>query len=201
MDADATIAAVEAETTTECNRLGSDKVLIAATGATLEDDAVWSAMATREAGVADALTGWSETQRDAGVGGAFERAATAAADRRDRIDATPDDTDALSAHLGTTGGTPERVGAGLVAVPLVFDRLYLQAVSYFVNEADEHSADAARELRTGASDLDPAREALAALSEDKRERARDAAVAAVGVAYMEYADTLEAMGLDPKPVC
>jgi hypothetical protein len=83
----------------------------------------------------------------------------------------------------------------------VLDRLYLQVVSFFVNEADERSADVARELRTAASDLDPAREALSALSEDERVRARDAAVDAVGIAYEEYAETLAAMGLDPRPVC
>jgi hypothetical protein len=199
MDADATIAAVEEATTTERNRLGSDKLLIAVTGATLEEGAVWAAMATREAGVADALAGWDAGESE--IQATVEQAATAAADRRDRIHGTPGEADALSKHLGTLDGTPERVGAGLVAVPLVFDRLYLQVVSFFVNEADEGSADVARELRTAAGDLDPARKALSVLSEDERERARDAAVDAVGVAYEEYAETLEAMGLDPKPVC
>jgi hypothetical protein len=199
MDADATIAAVEEATTTERNRLGSDKLLIAVTGATLEEGAVWAAMATREAGVADALAEWDAEESE--IQATVEQAATAAADRRDRIDGTPGEADALSKHLGTLDGTPERVGAGLVAVPLVFDRLYLQVVSFFVNEADERSADVARELRTAVSDLDPARKVLSALSEDERERAREAAVDAVGVAYEEYAETLEAMGLDPKPVC
>jgi len=199
MDAADTIAAVEEATATERSRLGSDKVLIALTDATLEPDAVWGALSTREAGIADTLGGWDEA--DETIRAAVERAATAAADRRDRLDATPGEADALSAHLDSVAGTAERVGAGLVAVPLVLDRLYLQVVSFFVNEADEHSADVARELRTDASDLGPAREALAALDDDGRAQAREAAVEAVGVVYEEYADALEAMGLDPRPVC
>ena len=157
-------------------------------------------MATREAGVAEALRSWAE-DADGEVGTAFEQAGAAAADRRDRADATPGETDALSAQLQELSEWPERVGAGLVAVPLVLDRLYLQVVNFFVNEADERSADVVRDLRSDASELDSAREALAALDGDEREHAREAAIDVVEVVYNEYAEALEAMGLDPKPVC
>ena len=200
MDAADTIAAVEDATTTERSRIGSDKALIAATGANLAADAVWRAAATREAGIADVLETWA-AETDGAVADTFERAGTAANERADRIDAAPGDPDALSAHLDTVEGTAARIGAGLVAPALVLDRFYLQVVSFFVNEADEASADIVRELRSSASDLEPAREALGALDETERGTARDAAVEAVGVAYGEYASALEAMGLDPKPVC
>ena len=36
---------------------------------------------------------------------------------------------------------------------------------------------------------------------DDEERAVTAAIEAVEAAYREYAETLEAMGVDPKPVC
>jgi len=198
MDADDIIAAVEDTTTTERSRLGSDKALIAATGATLETDAVWRAVATREAGIASALDAWTA---DGAVADAFEQAGDEATERADRVDATSGEPDALAAHLGTVEGTAARVGAGLVAVALVLDRFYLQVVNFFINEADERSADVARDLRHGASDLDAARTALSALDEQERDVAREAAVEAVGVAYDEYASALESMGLDPKPVC
>ena len=83
----------------------------------------------------------------------------------------------------------------------MLDRFYLQVVSFSINEADEGSADVVRELRSGANDHGSARDALGALDESGRERARGAAVEAVGVAYEEYAAALESMGLDPKPVC
>jgi len=202
MDVDDTITAVEEETTTELGRLGSDKALLAATDAKLAPDSVWTAAATREAGVADAIESWTvDDDSSETVQAAFSTAATAATDRLARIDAAPEPPDALSAHLETVDGSAARVGAGLVAVPLVLDRLYLQVVSFFINEADESSADVARELRSGASDLSPAREALGALDEDACEMAREAAVEAVDVAYGEYAAALEEMGLDPKPIC
>jgi hypothetical protein len=195
-----TIAAVEDDTTTERSRLGSDKALISATGADLTADAIWAAAATREAGLADALDSWV-AEVDGDAADAFERAATAASDRADRIDAAPGEPDALSTHIDTVDGTAERVGAGLVAPALVLDRFYLQVVSFFINEADEGSADLVRELRTDASDLETAREALSTLDDSGRETAREAAVEAIGAAYEEYASALEAMGLDPKPVC
>ncbi|MFC6756315.1 MULTISPECIES: transcription antitermination protein [Haloarcula] len=202
MDAADTIAAVEEATTTERSRIGSDKALIAATGADLSAEAIWTAAATREAGVADALESWAgDTAGGDAIADAFDRAGRAASERAERIDPAPGEPDALSSHLDTLEGTPKRVGAGLVAVPLVLDRFYLQVVSFFVNEADESSADVVRELRSDASDLDLAREALEALDASGREQARDAAVEAVGVAYEEYASALESMGLDPKPVC
>jgi len=201
MDAADTTAAVEEETTTELSRLGSDKVLLAATEATLAPDTVWAAAATREAGIADAIDSWAVDDTHSVVQTAFSTAATAASDRLARIDAGLGSPDALSAHLETAEGTSARVGAGLIAVPLVLDRFYLQVVSFFVNEADESSADVARELRSSAGDLDPARDALGALDDAERETAREAAIEAVGVAYDEYAAALEAMGLDPKPIC
>ena len=202
MDAADTIAAVEEATTTERSRIGSDKALIAATGANLEAGAIWAAAATREAGLHDVLEDWTtDDDTDGTVADAFDRAATAAGNRAERIDAAPGDPDALSSHLDTVEGTAERVGAGLVAPALVLDRFYLQVVSFFINEADEGSADVVRELRNEASDLGPARDALAALDGSGRERAHEAAVEAVGVAYEEYASALESMGLDPKPVC
>jgi len=201
MDVDATIDAVREATATERDRLGSDKALLAATNATLETDAVLTAAATRERGVADALDAWADEIDDEAVAAAVSAAAADAADRADRIGTDAGEPDALAEHVATVTGTPARVGAGLLGVPLVADRFYLQVVSFFVNEADEARADVFREIRSEAATLDHARSALGALDDDGRERAREAAVETVDVAYDAYADALEAMGLDPKPIC
>lgn len=66
-----TIAAVEDATTTERSRLGSDKALIAPTGATLERDAVLRAGVTSEAGLARVLEEWA-TDADGMAADAFE---------------------------------------------------------------------------------------------------------------------------------
>jgi hypothetical protein len=200
MDADGVISTVREEQATELDRLGSEKALIAATGATLEGDAVREAVATREHALATALSDWAE-ETDGAVGEAFAGAADAVAARATKLDAAPGDPDVFGEHLSQVTATPARVGAGLVAAPLVLDRFYLQVVSFFVNEADEAGADLARELRADASDLERARDALGILVAEDREQALDAAVEAVGVAYAAYADALADMGLDPKPIC
>ncbi|MBV0924003.1 transcription antitermination protein [Halomicroarcula limicola] len=205
MDAADTLDAVREASASELERLGSDKLLVAVTGADLTSDAVREAAITRERGRASALAAWADESGGA-TANRFADAASAATERVDRIagdDATAADaeTDALSGHLETVDGTAERVGAGLVAVPLVADRFYLQVVSFFVNEADEESADTFREIRAAAGDLGAARDALAELDDEGRETARDAAIEAIGVAYEEYAETLNGMGLDPRPIC
>jgi len=200
MDAGATINAVRDQTETERDRLGSDKVLIAATDATLETEVVLTTAATRESGLADALGQWA-AEADSDVATQFEGAAEAAAERADRIDADAGDPDGFIDHLETVSGTARRVGAGLIAAPLVADRFYLQVVSFFINEADEQRADTFREIRREASALDDGETALGHLSESERETAAAAATEAIGAAYDDYAETLEAMGLDPKPVC
>lgn len=201
MDSADTIEAVLETAATELDRLGSDKLLIAVTGATLEPDAVRGAATTRERALAESLDDWAGDEADETVAAIFETAAAAAADRADRIDATADGTDALTEHFETVEGTAARVGAGLVAAPLVADRFYLQVVNFYVNEPDEASADRFRDIRTDAASLDRAQDALDALSADQREQARDAAVAAIEAVYGDYAETLESMGLDPRPVC
>ncbi|AUG48288.1 transcription antitermination protein [Haloarcula taiwanensis] len=200
MDAEATIDAVRDQTETERDRLGSDKVLIAATDATLETEAVLTVAATRESGSADIFGRWA-AETDSDVAAQFEAAAEAAMERANRIDADAGDPDGFVDHLETVSGTARRVGAGLVAAPLVADRFYLQVVSFFINEADEGRADMFRGIRDEASALDDGVTALAHLSEAERETAAAAATDAIGAAYADYAETLEGMGLDPKPIC
>ncbi|WP_336328947.1 transcription antitermination protein [Haloarcula sp. CGMCC 1.2071] len=200
MDAGATIDAVRDQTETERDRLGSDKVLIAATDATLETEAVLTAAATRESGLADILDRWA-AETDSDVATQFEAAAEAAAERADRIDADAGNSDGFIDHLETVSGTARRVGADLVAAPLVADRFYLQVVSFFINEAAEQRADTFREVRQEAAALDDGEAALGNLPESERETAAAAATEAIDAAYADYAETLEAMGLDPKPIC
>lgn len=205
MDAVDTLDAVREASASELERLGSDKLLVAVTGANLTSDAVREAAIARERGRASALATWAD-ESEGSVGGRFADATSKATERADRIDTvsevgTADEVDALSTHLKTVQGPAARVGAGLVAAPLVADRFYLQVVSFFVNEADENSADTFREIRADASDLDPARDAFAELDDEGCETARDAAIEAIDVAYEEYAETLTEMGLDPKPIC
>ncbi|WP_436925554.1 rubrerythrin family protein [Halosimplex amylolyticum] len=203
---------------TELDRLGSDKYLIAATDADLERAPVLRTVAESAASGRETFDRWA----DEGVGDAastFETAAERETDHFDRVveslAALPnDDADAaatidaddepLHASLAETDGTVERLAAGFVGRPLVADRTHLQVVNFFVNEADETRADLARDLRSDANErLQEGITLLDATCETDSdwERAERGAVRVIDAAYDEYVGALEAMGVDPKPVC
>lgn len=212
------VEAVREARSTELDRLGSDKYLIAATGADLERAPVLRSVAESAASGRETFSRWAE-EATGDVASAFETAAEADAAQFDRVveslaelpnddadaAATIDGTDApLHAALADTDGTVERVAAAFVGRPLVADRTLLQAVNFFVNEADEGRADLARELRTDAQErLDEGVDLLDSVCETDAdwERAQRAAERVVETAYEEYASALDAMGVDPKPVC
>ncbi|SDF90993.1 hypothetical protein [Halorientalis regularis] len=192
---------------TALERLGSDKALLAATGADLDTDTVLGVLAATELFHADAFRRWSEEADEERVAAAFETAADTAGDHADRLDADLDavpDQSGIETGVGGQDGDGERAAAGLVGASLVLDRILLQAVNFFVNEADERRADLIREVRNAAEDRRDAGLALLeeiCESDEAWERAATAAEAAIAAAYDDYVATLEGMGIDPKPVC
>ena len=196
------------ELSTELSRLGSDKYLIAATGADLTETAVFETVARTAVSGRETFERWAESESGPAAE-TFEAAAETERDHLDllgeRLDETPDGPgdDAVHAVLGEAETTPARAGA-MVGRGLVGDRARLQVVNFFVNEVDPAGADLARELRSDANDQVTAGADLledVCESEDDWEAARAQAERVVEAAYDEYAGALEAMGVDPKPVC
>jgi hypothetical protein len=184
---------------TELDRLGSEKTLLALTDAQLDTTTV---LERTGAVLASARGGLADLASDAEA----EAVATAVTDAGDTIagaaDRVADSLDGEfptdSAFLELDAGTDdERVGAGLVGLPLVLDRLLLQCVSFFVNEADTTRADLFRELRDATGKI---LDLTTGLDVDEQ-AARTAASAVVATAYDEYVTRLEGMGFDPKPIC
>ncbi|WP_049935239.1 hypothetical protein [Haloplanus natans] len=211
MDGDTLVETVRNRTATELDRLGSEKALVATTEARLDRERVLAATLAAERRAAATFVAWADDEDDADARAAFERVAALERDHADRVaallddpDAVDADPDALHAHLRDLEGTPERVAAGLVARPLVSSRSLLQVINFFVNEAEESAADTIRGFR---SETDALVDDGAALLDDccadgdDWDRAVDAAVEAITVAYDEYADRLRGMGVDPAPVC
>ncbi|WP_459193674.1 rubrerythrin family protein [Halosimplex sp. J119] len=212
------VDAVRDERATALDRLGSDKYLIAATDADLERAPVLRTVAQSAASGRETFQGWAEEGVD-DAASAFETAAEREAAHFDRVveslaglpndGADAADTldaadDPVHAALAETDGTIERLGAAFVGRPLVADRTRLQAVNFFVNEADEGRADLIRELRTDAQTrLEEGIELLDSVCETDSdwERAQRGAERVIDAAYDAYVDALEAMGVDPKPVC
>lgn len=204
---------------TELDRLGSEKLLIALTDADLETDRVLEAAAASERAARETFAGWAETEASGGdEGGQAAGVFAAIAEREDEhyerviahlggsapaADADGDAGGPLHAYLRNRESTVERA-AGLVGRGLVADRTHLQVISFFVNEGDAELADCFRDLR---AETEESTTRGLALLEDHCETERDwetaAAVAeyAIQLAYDDYADALEAVGLDPKPIC
>ena len=204
------VEAVRESKATELERLGKEKALVAATDADLSTGAVLRAAAASERRAQRTFEAWAESEPDDAARGAFERIVATESDHYDRVAAHLDDPpvdpdpDPIHASLRGIERTVERVGAGLVGRPLASERTLLQAVNFFVNEADDPTANLFRELREETRELpEEGAVLLDELCSDDEDwvLARKAAEDAVQVAYDDYAEALQGMGLDPKPVC
>jgi len=210
MDPEDFVDAVTDDRSTELDRLGSEKALVAETGASLEPDDVLAAAAAAERRAEHTFEQWAADAVDEQVREAFADATDSEHDHYERIAAeladppTDPEPDALHGHLRALEDPVDRVAAGLVGRPLASARTLLQVVNLFVNEADRRRADLFREIRGDTEAMPEEGAALLAdrcVTDDEWERARTAATAAVDVSYDEYADRLAGMGLDPEPVC
>ncbi|NHN43517.1 rubrerythrin family protein [Halorubellus sp. JP-L1] len=213
MDTDAFLAEVRDANETALSRLGSSKSLYAFTGGELTASAVVAVSADVAHAAATALEAYgadasSDAAADAfGAFGALaaEHAASAP-DLADDVGAREphDAVDALAEYGDGSGASDAaRLGA-VVGYALVAKKLAEQSTGYFTGEADPQTASA---FRSYGSDLEAKRDdVLDALADvvdgdDDHEAALDAASAVVQGAYEEYTASLEAMGVNPKPVC
>lgn len=209
MDEQTFLDDIRTERRTELDRLGSDKALLAVTDADLSAGAVLETVGLSLEGLQATLTAWAEETTAGSARDAFAEAAGSLREDCDRVsrelDAEPaGDLPAPVPAVRAVEGPVERVAAAFVGHGLVFDGTLLQAVSFFVNEADRGRADLMRELRSTTDDrVGDGVAALGTLCADDGDWA-DASAAASGVidaAYDEYEATLSGMGIDPKPVC
>ncbi|PGF15399.1 rubrerythrin family protein [Natrinema sp. CBA1119] len=211
MDADEFRRTIEESMSVELERLGSSKLLVAQTNANLTAEAVLGAVADSERNAADTFEAWVDDEDHDDARAAFAEYREQERDHYDRVVALldgehePDDADADPMHdrLGTLETTAGRLG-GVVGRSLVADRAHLQVVSFFVNEGDERRADTVRALRSEtAAQGDRGLEVLADVCEgrDDWDRARTVAEDVIDIAYEAYADSLDDLGLDPKPIC
>ena len=220
MDGEAFRERVESAKATELERLGSNKLLIALTDATLEPEAVLRAAADSEHAAHTTFVGWADDgtadadgEADGVAAQLFEWLAERERDHRERVldsladlgvDYDPADGGTMHEYLRAREDPVERVAAGTVGRGLVSDRTHLQIVSFFVNEGDEARADLFRDFRTETEEeLDRGLALLedACESDEDWERARMVAEYVVRIAYDDYADALAGMDIDVKPVC
>lgn len=209
MDGQALVERVRDEQATELERLGSDKALLAATGADLSTGTVLGTVALSLGGLRTTVGKWADETTNEKARDAFAETAASLESEHDRVVADLDtapagDLPAPVETVGTFDRPVEQVAGAFVGHGLVFDGLLLQVVSFFVNEADQRHADVARDLRTSANGrIDEGATLLDSLcaDDDDWDRAGAAAGDVVEAAYRDYVEVLGGMGIDPKPVC
>jgi hypothetical protein len=203
MDGQAIVDRVRDENETALSRLGSSKAMYAVTGGDMDADGVRAAAADETHLAARTFDAWAADEADDRAAATFADAADRARDAHDLV--APDDhshADSLPvyAHLDGLEATADRA-AGLLGRALVAGQTFEQMVGFFVGNADPTTADTFRTVRDGAADD---REAAADLVEavcDDPDRAVEVAGGVIDVAYDDYVETLESMGIKPKNVC
>ncbi|MFC6731247.1 MULTISPECIES: rubrerythrin family protein [unclassified Haladaptatus] len=200
---------VREENKTPLSRLGSSKALYADTHGDLDKKPVLKAAATAEHTAAETFEAWAESEENDTARAVFEAAAEDEYDHYEQVAAKLDDDDlgdrvpAIQTYLRDLEDPIARLG-GFCGRVLVARASKKQLVGFFVGKADPKTSQLFRDL---SSDLDEQEEqAVAALAElcDAEEdwaTALDAASEALQAAYREYTETLEGMGVNPKPVC
>lgn len=202
MDAEKLVEDVRDSMETELHRLGTSKGLMAATDGDLDPDAVMEAAATAERDAAETFEAWAEDEDSEESRLVFRDVAEVERGHLERVDREPSaETSPLHDYLRGLDGTEERVAAGLVGRALVSDASLKQTVGYFVGQSDTQRADLFRELRQDNQELlERGVELLDRVCSDW-DSARGAAEEVIEVAYDDYVETLEGMGVNPKPVC
>lgn len=210
MDGQTFREAVESAKATQLNRLGSEKLLVGLTDASLDRESVLSVAADSEYAAAETFRAWAQDETAGAARDAFEAVHEQEQAHYERVVAhlpghdPPGAGGPMHAYLRGLEGAIERVGAGLVGRPLVSTRAHTQVIGFFVNEADSGMADLFRDLKAETSEeLDRGLATLTALCADEDDWARASATAeyAIQVAYDDYADALDGLGLDPRPIC
>lgn len=202
-------ARLEATKATELDQLGSDRLLTALADADPTRERVLRAAADSEHAARETFRIWADDEGDPRARDAFESVAEQEDSHRNRVlnaldePYDPADGGVLHTYLRGREGAVERIAVGMVARPLVSLRTHAQVISFFVDEAEEPTADLFRDLREEtAAVIDDGLPLLEerCTDEDEWERARMVAAYTIQVAYDEYADALADLGVDPEPV-
>jgi len=203
------VAGVRERNETALSRLGSSKSLYADTEGEMEPEPVLRAAARAEFHAAETFADWADDEGNGNARGVWEHVASVEGEHYEAVlgelDEEPDleEVPEIQQYLRSLDDTVERAGA-LVGRTLAADKSKEQMTGFFTGQADPMTASTFRELRGDLDDqLERAVDLLDAICEGDAdwERAADAADEAIQVAYEAYTESLEQMGVNPKPVC
>jgi hypothetical protein len=210
MNADDLRTAVETAKQTELGRLGSSKLLLALTDAELDRESVLQTAAASEIAARETFSTWAADEPHDAAADLFADIADQEQRHYERVtdllgeEVEPPGRGPMHAYLRERDGTAARLAGGLLGRTLVSDRTHLQVVNFFINEADETTADVFRDLRTETREAQEQGLALldsVCATDEDWETAETVANYVIQLAYDDYTDVLVGMGVDPKPIC
>ncbi len=190
---------------TALSRLGSSKSLYAITGGEMESEAILAAAADRAHAASETFASWVPEEDDDAATEYYDAAAQLTADHYEQIlekldDHDPGEVPAIQTQLRDADDTAARLG-GLLGHTLVASKLIEQFTGFFVGDADPQTASL---FRGYGGDVEDLREDVLDLIDDldaDPDAVAAAATEAIQAAYESYTEQLEAMGVNPKPVC
>ncbi|WP_158058163.1 rubrerythrin family protein [Halorussus halophilus] len=203
------VQTVRDDNETALSRLGSSKSLYAETEGEMEPQVVFAAAADAEYAAAETFEAWADSEANETASEAFGETAAEERDHYEQVtakldeDHEPSEVPAVHEYLRDVDDTAGRVG-GFLGRTIASEKSKEQMVGFFVGQADPQTAQLFRDL---GDDLDGQLERIEALldevceSDDDWDRAKETASGAINAAYEEYTETLEGMGVNPKPVC
>jgi rubrerythrin len=210
MKPDEFLDAVRDENETALSRLGSSKSLYAETEGEMEAETVFRAAAEAEHAASETFQSWaSDEDSHPSVRETFNEFAEQERDHYEQVvgkldeSHEPSEVPAVHEYLRGLDTDPARVG-GFLGRTLASEKSKEQTVGFFVGQADPQTAQLFRDL---GGDLDGQIERGTELlgevceDEDDWDAALEAANGVIQTAYDEYTETLEGMGVNPKPVC
>ncbi|UPV75961.1 rubrerythrin family protein [Halorussus limi] len=195
---------------TALSRLGSSKSLYAETEGEMEPETVFRAAAEAEYAASETFQQWADDGNAAeAVRETFADFAEQERDHYEQVvgkldgDHEPSEVPAIHEYLRGLDGDAARVG-GFLGRTLASEKSKEQMVGFFVGQADPQTAQLFRDLGDDLDgQLERGRELLESVceSDEDWDAALEAAAGAIQAAYEEYTETLEGMGVNPKPVC
>ncbi|QIB74205.1 rubrerythrin family protein [Halogeometricum borinquense] len=211
MDGETFRVVVEDEKQTELERLGSQQLLVALTDADLTRERVLEVAAASEHAARETFRKWADDEESKTAQEAFATVAEQEDAHLRRVTneldeewESDDEPGPMHSYLRGRTETVERIAGGMVGRPLVSHQTHNQLIGFFINEADEATADIFRDLKAETNEtleagLDLLEEVCA--TEDDWETAQMVAGYTIQLAYDDYADALQGLGFDPRSVC
>ncbi len=206
MEAEELVENIEVEKKTELSRLNSSKNLLAQTDGEIDVENILKETINSENSAIKTFQAWKKSEKNSEIKEnlndfeSIEKGHLKKVEKEINNRYSPIDNSSLHEYMRSLEATQERLGA-LIGRSLVSDNTLKQTTVFFVGRGEEKRADIFREMRKDNKEiLDKTKKMLNKTCKDWGIPERTAKKT-IDIVYSNYAETLEGLGINPKPVC